>query len=189
MLRRMILALIDYLKYRFQKGPYSAKNLERDGWFFADESSLHRLDGVHNGDMLFCYSIGSFTSWAVMYFQGASVGGSHVATLTENKTVIEAITTGVTERPASVYFDGKHFLAITPVPRGTLESEQLALHFMRGQIEKKYSFGGVARLGLNIIIGNHPDWRPRISIDVLIVLFFFCGSLRASHIRCDGQLH
>src|ERR1700730_4899712 len=128
----MIFALIDYLKYQFQKGQYSRANLERDGWFFADKSSVGMLDSVRNGDMLFCQPIGSFTSWVVMYFQGGPC--SHVGTLTENKTVLEAITTGVTERPASAYFDGKHFLAIRRHPGITTEQEQQVVGFLRDQI-------------------------------------------------------
>jgi len=128
------------------------------------------LKAARNGYLLFSQPINSLTSWVVMYFQGGP--GSHVGTLTDNGTVLEAITTGVVEREASVYFDGKHYLAIGRHAQWDEEIGQKVVSFMRSQIGCGYAWGGVVSLGLHILIGNHWDWRPRISFDVLILLAF-----------------
>ena len=94
----MIFALVDYLRYRFQRGPYSPRKLEEGGWFLADKSSLNMLKAARNGDVLFSQPVNSFTSWVVMYFQGGPC--SHVGMLTNEGTVIEAIAIGVIERTA-----------------------------------------------------------------------------------------
>jgi hypothetical protein len=164
----VIFALFDYLNYRFQRGLYSPRKLKEEGWFFADKSSLDILSAARNGDILFSQPINSFTSWAVMYFQGGPC--SHVGMLTNEKTVIEAITAGVVERPASVYFDGKHYLAIRRHGDFNEEKGEQAVLFARSTIGCKYGWGKVVLLGLHILVGNHWDWRPRISFDVLIFL-------------------
>ena len=164
----MILALTDYLRYLFQKGQYSPRRLKVDGWFFADSSSLDKLKIVRDGDILFSQPIHSFTSWVVMYLQGRPC--SHVATLTKEGTVIEAIPTGFVERPADIYFDGKHYLAIRRHREWNEEFGQKVVSFGRSQIGCGYAWRKVITLGLHILIGNHWDWRPRISFDVLIVL-------------------
>jgi hypothetical protein len=164
----VIFALVDYLKYRFQWGQYSPRKLEEDGWFFADKSSLDMLRAARNGDVLFSQPINSFTSWVVMYFQGGPC--SHVGMLTSEGTVIEAITAGVVERSASEYFDGKHYVGIREHREWNSEMGQQLVSTARSQIGCKYNWGGVVSLGFHILIGNHWDWRPRISFDVLIFL-------------------
>lgn len=161
-------AVVDYLSYRFQRGPYSRRKLEAEGWFLADESSLDMLGTVRNGDMLFSQPINSFMSWVVMYFQGGP--GSHVGMLTDQGTIVEAVTAGVVERSASAYFDGKHYLKIGRHRQMNEDSGKKAVFFMRSHIGKKYGWGKAVSLGLHILIGNHWDWRSRITIDVLFFL-------------------
>lgn len=164
----MIFALVDYLWYRFQRGPYSPRRLKEASWFLADKSSLDIIRTARNGDIIFSQPTNSFPSWVVMYFQGGPC--SHVGTLTKEGTVIEAITTGVVERSASVYFDGKHYLAIGRLPQWDEEIGQRAVSFMRSQIGCRYAWGKVVSLGFHILIGDHWDWRPRTSLDALILL-------------------
>ena len=164
----MIFALVDYLRYRFQRGQYSPRKLEEDGWFFAEKSSLDMLSAARNGDLLFSQPINSFTSWVVMYFQGGPC--SHVGMLTNEGTVIEAITAGHVEHPASAYFDGKHYLAIGKHREWDNETRQQTVSIARSQIGLGYGWGNLVSLGLHILIGDHRDWRPRISFDVLIFL-------------------
>ncbi len=163
----MIFALVDYLRYRFQRGQYAPQKLKKDGWFLADESSLTKLKAVGNGGTLFSLPVNSFTSWVVMYCQGGPP--SHVAMLTKEGTVIEAITAGVVERPVSVYFDGKHYLQIWILPLDA-EGGKRMLSFARSQIGCRYGSEQVVRLGLLILLGDHHHWRPQISFDVLIFL-------------------
>ena len=175
----VLFAVVDYLLYRFQRGSYSPRKLEADVWFLADESSLDKLKSVRNGDVLFSQPINSFTSWVVMYFQGGPC--SHVGTLTNEGTIVEAITAGVVERPASVYFDGKHYLTIRRLQQMDEESGQRVVFWMRSRIGNRYGWGKVVSLGLHILIGNHWDWRPRISFDVLI---FTATKLLKINMRC-----
>jgi len=164
----VIFALVDYVRYRFQRGPYSPQKLKEDGWFLADESSLEMIKGARDADILFSQPTNSFTSWVVMYFQGGPC--SHVATLTKAGTVVEAITSGVVERSASVYFDGKHYLAIGKHRQWNEEIGQRVVSFMRSQVGCRCGWGKIVSLGFHILIGDHSDWRPRISFDVLILL-------------------
>jgi hypothetical protein len=164
----VILAATDYLQYRFQKGQYSPRTLEAEGWFLADSSSFDKLKTVRDGDILFSQPTQSFTSWVVMYFQGGPC--SHVAMLTKEGTVIEAISSGVVERPADVYFDGKHFLTIRRHREWNEELGQKLVSFQRSQIGRGYASRKVIVLGFHILIGNHWNRRLRLSIDILTVL-------------------
>jgi hypothetical protein len=164
----VIFALVDYLRYRFQGGPYSPRKLEEEGWFLADESSLDAIKDARDGDVLFSQPINSFKSWVVMYFQGGPC--SHVGMLTNEGTVVEAIGDGVVERPASVYFDGNHYLAVKRLRQSNDEAGHRMVSLARSQIGCKYNWGGVVSLGFHILIGNHWDWRPRISFDAFILL-------------------
>jgi hypothetical protein len=164
----VIFALIDYLRYRFQKGPYSLRKLERDGWFVGDKSSLDVLKAANDGDILCCQPLNSPASWIVMYFQGGPC--SHVAMLTKQGNVIEAIASGVVERPASVYFDGKHYLTIRHHQQWTEEMGRALVSSMRKLIGCRYGWGKLVSLGFHILIGNTSDWRPRIGIDAFILL-------------------
>src|SRR6185437_2690678 len=102
-----------------------------------------------------------------MYFQGGP--GSHVAALTDKGTVVEAITTGVTERLASVYFDGKHYVVIKR-PDWSVENGRMMIRSMRSKIGIGYGWHQVIAVGISIFFGNHWDWQPRISGDVFVSL-------------------
>jgi hypothetical protein len=172
----MLFAVSDYLRYRFEKGCYSRSRLEAQGFFLADAWSAYKLTGlVRDGDILFSQPRRAFASWIVMYFQGGPC--SHVGTLTAEGTVLEAITSGVVERPVSVYFDGMHYLCIKRLRGIDDDRARKAVSWMRSQIGCRYAWGKVMALGFHILIGNHWDWRPRISLDAFIALLFLWGIL------------
>jgi hypothetical protein len=118
--------------------------------------------------MLLSQPINSFSSWVIMYLQGGPC--SHVAMLTKEGTVIEAISAGVVERPVDVYFDGKRYLTIRRHREWNEELGQKVVSFSRSQVGCKYAWRKVIALGFHTLIGNHWNWRPGLSFDVLTIL-------------------
>lgn len=164
----MLFACLDYLQYRFHVGRYSAQQLSAAGGFLADGSSLKRLDGIRDGDIIGCHPIDSLVGWAVMYIQDYPF--SHVGLLTKERTVVETTLSGTIERSAASYFDGKHYLRIVRREGMYATSEEGVIAAARSRIGGAYDWSGAIYVGLVALAGGHPHYRVRHSLDILVTL-------------------
>jgi hypothetical protein len=166
----MIFALTDFSQYLLRVGPYSDGRFFRNGAFLATPETVSQLDGVRDGDTLFSHPLNSLVSWLIMYVTGGP--WSHVATLTSQGTVLEAIAQGVVERPATCYFDGKRYLLIGHLMDAVTDEQRNRIvslgRSMVGIV--RYNWWGAIQLGLRIIFGFGHGWRLRHSIDVVLFL-------------------
>jgi hypothetical protein len=166
----MLFALTDFTQYLLRNGPYSPGAFVGQGAFLATSDAVSHLDGVRDGDGIFCHPLNSFVGWVVMYVTGGP--WSHVGILTSEGTVLEAITRGVVERSATCYFDGRHYILIKHLhPRVTNEQRRHMISRGRSKVGiVKYDWAGVIRLGLRLIFGFNYGWQIRCSIDVVLFL-------------------
>ncbi len=173
----MIFALADYLQYRLRKGPYSENVLLLKGAFLTTPEKASMLFQARDGDSIFCHPVNSFVSWIVMYVTASP--WSHVGTLTSAGTVIEAITQGVVERPATCYFNRRYYVSILSIS-ATDDQRRTIVSYLRRELGAKYNWFGVIRLGVYILFGAHSNWRVRCSVD--IVLFLSLGYFLGRHL-------
>jgi hypothetical protein len=166
----MLFALTDVAQYLLRNGPYSDGALSGGYAFLATPEEILQLNGVRDGDQIFCHPLNSLTSWVIMYVTASP--WSHVGMLTSAGTVLEAITQGVVERPATCYFDGKHYLLIKRLMDAITDQQRREMVSLgRSHVGVvKYDFRGAIRLGLSIIFGFNSGWQIRCSIDVVMFL-------------------
>jgi hypothetical protein len=166
----MIFALTDFAQYFLRNGPYSDGAFTNQSAFLATADEIVRLDGIRDGDAIFCHPLHSPVSWVIMYVTGGP--WSHVGTLTNAGTVLEAVTQGVVERPATCYFDGKHYVCIKHLMDAiTDEQRRKMVSFGRSKVGVvKYSYLKAILLGLHIIFGFNSGWQVRCSIDIVLLL-------------------
>jgi hypothetical protein len=106
----MLFALTDFTQYLLRNGPYSPGAFVGQGAFLATSDAVSHLDGVRDGDGIFCHPLNSFVGWVVMYVTGGP--WSHVGIFTSEGTVLEAITRALLKgrRPA-ISTEGTIFLS------------------------------------------------------------------------------
>jgi hypothetical protein len=94
----MLLALIDYIRYRTKPGRFG--NLRLGSLMqYAFRGSLPKglVDRLQVGDLLFTQRLHSFSSWAVMYLTKSEF--SHVALYAGTGRIVHATLAGVMEEP------------------------------------------------------------------------------------------
>jgi hypothetical protein len=164
----MLFAILDYLQYRSRTGRYSARQLAAAGGFLADESSLDRLKGVRDGDIVGCHPTNWFVGWLVMYV--IDYPFSHVGVLTREGTVVEATLSGTIERPAAAYFDGNHYLRIVRMQGLDDDKEKKVVAAMRKKIGGGYDLGAAIAKGLRALSGGTLHYSFKHGVDVLLTL-------------------
>ena len=147
------------------------------GGFQATPDTFSNLAQFQNGDIVWVHPVGSVISWAIMYVTGGP--WSHVGILTEGRTVIEAVTGGVIERPFAEYFDGNCFLAMKHLDEEKANGDRV-VDSARNEVGKGYNYLGALRLGLLIIGGAKADWQTRFIVDVVLLSI---GVLVLAHSR------
>lgn len=167
----MIFAATDFIQYLLREGPYSEGVFHLQGAFLATPDTASILDQVRDGDGIFCHPLNAFMSWIVMYVTGGP--WSHVGILTNQGTVLEAITQGFVERPATCYFDGRHYVCIKRLNATDEQRRKVVSLGRQGVGIIKYDWLGAFRLGLVHIFGAHDGWQIRCSIDVVLLLSIF----------------
>jgi Permuted papain-like amidase enzyme, YaeF/YiiX, C92 family len=81
---------------------------------------------------------------------------SHVGSYVGEGRIIEAITSGVTERSIEAYHHPRYRLGIYRLP-GSPEQFDKMIEWSRSQLGKQYAFKKVLRLGIRMILGIWPD--------------------------------
>jgi hypothetical protein len=168
----MLIALMDWIRYKCGIGHYSTSKLEGLGAFKATPDTFKGINArVAYGDSLFVHSKNSFVGWAIMYVTHGS--WNHVGILTGRGTVLEAIGAGTGEYDFSKYFDGQHYLMIVRVPI-TPEQRQAAETFVNVNQGNLYDYWGIVRILVTTLVNEHADYRLTFTIDIMIVLFVIC---------------
>ncbi|MEW2487370.1 hypothetical protein [Streptomyces sp. NPDC048411] len=166
--------MIDYWKYRKQKGKYSDASLEANGWVRATEDNLrHMADDRHSlAQTFFIHPRRSLVSWAIMYAQGPGALTSHVGVIVEERNICEAlISRGVIKRPISAYADGFSYFRVSDFsfPR---EVQLKITQTAEGFIGTPYDLSRIARHAVAILSGWDRGGKANYSAygDVLITL-------------------
>lgn len=166
----MLFAVVDYIKYKLQKGVYSPKSIHEYGAVLAERSLLTMLEKCEPGDILFVHTADSILSWAVMYYTGPTIW-SHTAMFGKDGYLYDCTTQGVMEHHISDYFNGKSYIAV--IALGSKISENKGKKMMlRGEqiIGSKFNWKGIFFFWLAIISGNCEDFRMCCVADILILL-------------------
>ena len=174
----MIFAVTDFIQYLLREGPYSDGTFLLQAAFLATPDMASILDLVRDGDGIFCHPLNVFSSWVIMYVTGGL--WSHVGLLTNQGTVLEAIAQGVVERPATCYFDGRHYVLVKRLDATDEQRRQVVSVGRQGVGLIRYDWLGAFRLGMMHIFGAHHGWQMRCSIDVVLLLSIFCFVARHS---------
>jgi hypothetical protein len=162
----MLFALVDYLNYRAERGPYSANAIESQGGHLADKHLTYRIEALRPADLFFYHGRGSLLSWAVMYFTHSI--WSHVGTCVGDGKIVDATTSGVVEHRLTDYLDGRGYLAFRTVQGISDEQRADVARYARSTVGAGYNWSGVFRLFGAIITGYHAHFRWRFAVDVLI---------------------
>ncbi len=168
----MIFALLDYLQYRSNRGPYSPARIAREGGILAVPGPAARFAN-HDCNWLFYYHAkGAWRSWLVNYLTSSI--WSHTGVFTENGCVCDATTSGVVEHPFSDYLDGRSYYALVRVAVPLSEAmKQRTLGFLRNSVGAGYNWAGVWRLFFATVIGRHMNFRWKFAADILVFLLFW----------------
>lgn len=114
----------------------------------------------------------SFISWLVMYFSNSV--WSHTAIVVDNGNIVEVTLDGTIEHRFSDGLNDKDYLVIGGPPM-TAEQQRSVVEGARSGVGvTKFSYRDAALIGLRNLAGVSPNYNPRLSIDLLTVLFAAC---------------
>lgn len=153
----MLLALIDYWKYKKRRGRYSHENLVAQRLYPANEKNFPDYTDYPTGTLLFACTFDSIPSWAVMYCTNSTI--SHVATFYGDGIVHDCTTSGVIQHSFANYFDGDTYVGIISLPDKGNRPKMRA--FMDTTLGHGYNWRGVQSVFLQILFGAHKElpWR------------------------------
>jgi hypothetical protein len=163
----MIFAVTDFLKYRLGSGRYSARRLQKEGGSLAISNNFSAPGVLEPGNFFLLHTRVSIASWVIMYM--TSSVWSHGGFIVHDGQVIDATPIGVTKHPFSDYLDGRSYIAIKSVPT-TPDRLQEGLDLAEAAVGEPYSWSMMFARGLMIFFGRSADYRPRISIDLILTL-------------------
>lgn len=173
----MLIAIIDFLKYRLRRGRYSDHSLSAEGRL-AVSSEFPNYMKYTLGDIFIYHRHNSFLSWLVMYFTDSV--WSHVGNFIGHGQIIEATTSGVMKHDFMDYMDGSGYLQIRILKPALSAGQADKMNkFLHGKIGARFNWRGVLRLFTKIILGNHHHYDFKYSADFAILLspFLFLGSI------------
>jgi hypothetical protein len=163
----MIFALIDFSQYRLQRGRYSPRRLEEQGAALAVSRNFSAPDVLEPGNFFFLHRRISLASWIIMYM--TSGVWSHQGVIVHDGQVVDATPGGIRKHPFSDYLDGRSYIAVRAVPT-TQDLLQEGLDFAEATVGLPYSWGMVFGRALMILAGRNADYRPRISVDLILTV-------------------
>lgn len=99
---------------------------------------------IQKGDLLFTFDSKSLSSKLISWVDNGP--WSHCATCSGDGTVIEAITSGMVERPIDSYAPSRYRLGLYRLRRGTFDADKM-IAFSRAQLGKPYNYRGALRAG------------------------------------------
>jgi hypothetical protein len=162
----VIFAIFDLAQYLLKVGRYSCKSLEASGLRVAEPSLLGsaELDKLDVGDIIFYHSSYSLLAWGIMYYSNGPI--SHCATSVGDGPVLDAT-------------DGRGFIQALRAPREiSIAQRDKIKQFAQQEVGKGFNWSGVFRLWGLIILGSHPAYRVKFSIDLMILLVAIAGLVR-----------
>jgi permuted papain-like amidase YaeF/Yiix C92 family enzyme len=112
------------------------------------------LPTLQRGDSVFTLDTKSIVSRLITYLDQGT--WSHVGTYAGEGRVIEAITSGVTERSIQAYHHPRYRLGVYR-HGGSAEQIEKMIELARSELGKPYAFKKVLRLGIRMILGMWPD--------------------------------
>lgn len=169
----MVIALADWIKYKCRAGHYSPRALTGLGAFVAVPKLYDSFAAsTEVGDQLFVHSTRCFSAWAIMYLTHGP--WSHVGIISGYGKVSEAVPSGVGEYPLARYFDGRHYLLVLRLPAQPDLEQKMKAHIdaKRGH---RYAYKKVLRLLAMTLCNEHPDYRIKFTIDILLALGLIAG--------------
>jgi hypothetical protein len=163
----MIFALIDFAQYRLQRGRYSPRRLQEQGAALAVSENFSAPGVLEPGNFFFLHRRVSAASWIIMYMTSGI--WSHQGTIVHGGQVIDATPGGIQKHPFSDYLDGQSYIAVGSVMT-TQQLLQEGLDFAEASVGLPYSWGMVFGRALMILAGRNADYRPRVSIDLMLTV-------------------
>jgi permuted papain-like amidase YaeF/Yiix C92 family enzyme len=119
------------------------------------ERRWNKLKSVlQKGDGIFAIDTESAGSRIIAYLDQGS--WSHVGTYSGNGQIVEATTSGVTERTIEAYHNRRYRLGAYRLPGATSEQIDTIISFARTQIGGGYNYRGAITLGLRLAFGMWP---------------------------------
>jgi hypothetical protein len=112
------------------------------------------LRTLQRGDFVFTLDTRSIASRLIAYLDQGT--WSHVGTYTGEGRIIEAITSGVTERSIEAYHHHRYRLGVYRLP-GSAEQFDKMIEWSRSQLGKPYALRKALRLGIRMILGMRSD--------------------------------
>jgi len=164
----MLIALFDYMKYRSHIGRYSDRSIEKSHGKLATSANFPSDMFPKPGQIIMVHGRDSFLSWLIMYFTNSI--WSHTAAGIDNGDIVEATLKGVVAHPFTDILNGTDYLVVKEIAGLTVDQEHTLVETGRSSVGTKYSYSGVAKLGLRLLVGRHGDYHPRLSIDLITTL-------------------
>ena len=168
----MIIAALDYLKYKYSLGRYSHKNLVKNDWSLATKENFPTFNDLPALSVLIVHTKESFLSWLVMYFTDSVA--SHVAGFLGKGELMDLTTSGMVIHLADDYLDGKSYLCVRVINEEIRAKNPNAESGIRNFAEEhkdvQYSWTKAINLGLVNVFAERKDaFRFRYLIDFLIL--------------------
>jgi hypothetical protein len=169
----VLFALLDYVRYRRQRGRYRPAVLAREGLKLAIPENFEGTEAPQPADVFFMHTRLSTLSWLVMYVTNFPC--SHMGVFGYDGMVIDATTAGVVKHPFSDYLDGQSYLRVAHTSRrGTPDQQRDAVAYVESEIGTPYGWAISARIAARVIFGvrQDPSYRPhpRLWADTLMLL-------------------
>lgn len=164
----MILAILDYFKYRKRLGKYSDKSLRKIGLKKASASEFPNWKHIPFGKCLFVHTANSFLSWVIMYFTNSVL--SHTAIIYGHGIVHDTTTDGILRHSLENYFDGESYITFRDLPSNRTPEEMRA--FLDSTLGHRYNWTGVCINAFHIAIANNTVFSWRLFFDLLLIGFF-----------------
>ena len=111
------------------------------------------LGTLQRGDAIFTFDTKSVGSRLIAYLDQGT--WSHVGICSGNGCVLEAITSGVTERSIEAYHHPRYRLGIYRLSGSPAQIDKM-IEFARSQVGKSYAFKKALKLGVRMILGIWP---------------------------------
>lgn len=170
----MIFALIDYIKYKQQKGIYSLGSIHEHDAVLAVPSLLPELEKCQPGDYVSVHTADSILSWAVMYYTGPTIW-SHSMLFGEDGYIYDCTTQGMLKRHISDYFDGKTYISIIKLSEKMSENDKKKVVIYGEQmLGTQFAWKKIIFFWLAIVLGySRSAFRICCVADIFILIVGF----------------
>lgn len=168
----MIIALVDYMRYRLQVGRYSAPSIEQANGRLATAENFPADSFPKPGQIIIVHTRGSFVSWLVMYFTDSI--WSHTAIGVDDGDIVEVTLGGTIAHPFADILNGNDYLIVGRPPATEEQERSIAAHARSTVGVTKFSYRAALTIGVRALLGRDDKYRTRLSLDLLTILFLIC---------------